>query len=176
MVVELVWEARDSMGKCLEMGKSEERWKLASNSICQEPREHARWLRFFPEPCGAAALSVHPQSSTLSSAPQASSLIRNEDSRSRNPFLRLAGGWKMRLQRIPRAQLDRAPRSTRVCCKWMHAPWGCARPCAIVNLGSRGQISAGLEAQSLCTHSQALLKVVSDVSVFHLYSEQKQQW
>lgn len=69
MVVELVWEARNSMSKCLEMGKSEGGWKLASNSICQEPREHARWLRFFPGPCGAAALTVHPHSSTLSSAP-----------------------------------------------------------------------------------------------------------
>lgn len=33
-------------------------WELASTSICQEPREHARWWRFLPEPCGAAALTV----------------------------------------------------------------------------------------------------------------------
>lgn len=54
---------------------------------------------------------------------------------------------------------DRAPLNARICCEWMRAPWGCARPCTIVNLSSRGQDSTGLEAQSLCTHFQTLLKV-----------------
>lgn len=76
--------AKNSVSRSLEVGNGKGGWELASNSVCQEPRGHARWFRLFAEPRGAAALVVHPHSSPPSPAPQAPGLMGDEGGRSRN--------------------------------------------------------------------------------------------
>lgn len=132
-----------------EDGKSKALLRLASNSICGKPKEHARLLRFFPGP-----VWLQP-SQCAHTAPQAWVGVR------------LAGAgismWEWLVsgrcdfRRCLEHNWDRAPLPrVRVCCQWMQAPWGYAR---VVNLENRGQDWAGLEAQSLYTYSQALQKL-----------------
>lgn len=115
--------------------------RLASNSICGKPREDARLLRFLPSPVGLQpsqwAHTVPPAWVGARAAGVGISLWEQVGGRCdfRGCF---EHNWD------------------RVCCQWMQAPWGYAR---VVNLESRGQDSAGLEAQSLYTYSQALLKL-----------------